>query len=210
MRFADLDAVTVDGFGTLLTLAEPGPALAEALRERGVERDLGEIAVAFAAEVAYYRPRSHLGRDETSLAALRRECVGVFLESLRAPLDADSFVDAFIGALRFEPVPGVAEALERLGEAGLRLGVVANWDRSLHEQLARLGLDVHFDTVVTSADAGVPKPDPRIYERALAELGTVPRRAAHVGNEPVDEEGARAAGMRFLPAPLATAFDRWT
>ena len=35
MRFADLDAVTVDGFGTLLRLVSPIEALRDALREVG-------------------------------------------------------------------------------------------------------------------------------------------------------------------------------
>jgi len=41
---------------------------------------------------------------------------------------------------------------------------------------------------------------------ALERLDVEPARALHVGDEPIDEQGARAAGMRFLPAPLAEAF----
>jgi putative hydrolase of the HAD superfamily len=205
MRFGDLDAVTVDGYGTLLKLPDPAGALVHALAAAGVTRSREAVAAAFAAEARYYRPRAHLGRDPESLAALRRECVAVFLTELDADLDPGIFVDAFIGSLVFVPVPGAVETLERLA-VRTRLAVVANWDRSLHEHLERLGLDRYFDAVVTSAEAGAAKPHPAIFLAALRRLDVEPARALHVGDEPIDEEGARAAGMRFLPAPLATAF----
>jgi putative hydrolase of the HAD superfamily len=209
MRFADLDAVTVDGYGTLLHLIDPLPRLRDALAERGVNRTDEEIARAFRAEVAYYRPRAHEAHDAATLAALRSDCAGVFLGELGNPLEPDAFVDAFMSSLVFEPVPGSIAALGRLRGHRLRLGVVANWDCDLPSHLERLGLAGLFETVVTSARAGVPKPDPAIFELALQELDVEPGRALHVGDEPVDEEGARAAGLTFAPAPLSTAFAGW-
>ena len=86
--------------------------------------------------------------------------------------------------------------------------MVSNWDVGLHDQLARLGLTAVIDEVVTSAEAGAPKPDPAVFRLALSRLGVMPGRAVHVGDAPADEEGARAAGMRFEPAPLADAARR--
>jgi putative hydrolase of the HAD superfamily len=208
MRFAELDAVTVDAFGTLLELNDPTAALTAAAAEHGIVRPPGEIAEAFRAEARYYRPRSYLGRDAASLQALRHDCVGVFLETLGAELEPESFADAFVGALSFAPAPGAVEAIARLAPH-VELAVVANWDISLHEHLERLGLDTAFAAIVTSAEAGAVKPDPAIFTFALERLGATAERALHVGDEPADEEGARAAGMRFLPAPLATAFEGW-
>jgi putative hydrolase of the HAD superfamily len=210
MRFADLDAVTVDGYGTLLQLVDPVPGLRAALAGHGVERDDDAVARAFRAEVAHYRPRAHEGRDPAALAALRHDCVTVFLRDLGEPLEPDGFVDAFIASLVFEPVPGAEETLRELRQRGLRLAVVANWDCALPEHLERLGLDQLVDTVVTSARAGVAKPDPAIFELALAELGVTAGRALHVGDEQVDEEGAKAAGLAFAPAPLSGAFAGWS
>jgi len=208
MRFAELDAVTVDGFGTLLSLLDPVPALRRALAERGVDRTTEEVAAAFSAEVAHYRPRSLAGRDAASLAALRDECAGVFLSALGAALEG--FADAFVGAITFEPVAGAVQTLERLRSLGLELALVANWDVGLHEHLRRLELDDLFSTVVTSAEAGAAKPDPTIFRLALERIGVAPGRALHVGDEDADRDGARAAGMAFRPAPLATAFEGWT
>src|SRR5262249_49539907 len=135
MRFAELDAVTVDGYGTLLHLTDPVPALRAALAERGIERSAEDVARAFGAEVAYYRPRALEGRDTDSLAALRRECTRVFLHDVGDPLDESGFVEAFMGALTFETVPGASETLRELRERGLKLGVVANWDCALPDHL---------------------------------------------------------------------------
>jgi len=209
MRFADLDAVTVDGYGTLLQLRDPAPALAAELAALDVVRAEPDVAAAFLAEARHYRPRSHLGRDPDSLAGLRLECAGVFLEALDAGIAPESFVEPFIRSLVFEPVPGAVETLERLA-GRVKLAVVANWDCSLHEHVERLGLDRLFDTVVTSAEAGVAKPDPGIFRVALERIGAEPGRTLHVGDEAADEAGARAAGLRFLPAPLASAFADWS
>src|SRR5262245_15909335 len=209
MRFPELDAVTVDGYGTLLQLADPVPPLRAALTARGVDRSDDDVARAFRAEVAYYRPRAIEGRDADSLASLRRDCVAVFLHDLGDPIQPDGFVDAFMGALVFEEVPGASETLRMLRGRGLRLGVVANWDCALPGHLEQLGLDALVDTIVTSARAGVAKPDPAIFALALSELGVDAGRAVHVGDEPCDEDGAGAAGVGFAPAPLATAFVGW-
>jgi putative hydrolase of the HAD superfamily len=209
MRFAELDAVTIDGFGTLVSLVDPVAALHAALLAEGVERSPDQISLAFAAEASFYRPRAHLGRDEQSLGALRQECAAVFLDTLDAPLDPSTFADRFVAALEFAPIPGAVETLELLSRQGLGLAVVANWDCALPQHLARLGLDGFFATVVTSAEAGAAKPDSAPFRLALGRLGVDPARALHVGDEPADEAGARSAGMRFAPAPLATAFEGW-
>jgi putative hydrolase of the HAD superfamily len=200
---ADLDAVTIDAFGTLVTLRDPVDTLRQTLRERGVERTREEVAAAFAVEGRYYRDRSHEGADEASLALLRRDCAAVFLDALDADLDPQGFARPYVEALEFEPMPGAVDAVLALERLDLRLAVVSNWDVALHGYLEELALVDHFATVVTSAEAGAPKPDPRIFELALERLHVPPERALHVGDSEADEEGARAAGMAFATAPLA-------
>src|SRR5438045_2824756 len=208
MRPVDLEAVTIDAFGTLLGLRDPVPALRTALRERGARRTEEEVRRAFAAEAEFYVDRARGGRDEATLALLRRDCASVFLGAADAELDPDEFAPAFVASLQFAGLPGAAASCRALAAAGLRLGVVSNWDVGLHEHLAALGFDSLLDAVVTSAEAGAPKPAPDVFELALARLGTVPGRAIHVGDAPADEKGARAAGLRFEPAPLAEAAQR--
>jgi HAD superfamily hydrolase (TIGR01509 family) len=210
MRFAELDAVTVDGFGTLVQLVDPVPELGRALRDRSIERAPELVRQAFTTEAAYYRPHAVGGHDPDSLAALRLECTRVFLETADATLEPSSFVDSFMGAITFEPMPGALAALAGLRARGLELAVVSNWDVGLAEHLERIGAASLFSAIVTSADAGAAKPDPAVFRLALERLGVDQARALHVGDEPQDEEGALAAGMRFAHAPLATAFEGWT
>jgi putative hydrolase of the HAD superfamily len=210
MHFADLDAVTVDGYGTLLMLVDPVPSLVRALAERGLDRNPELIREAFATEVAYYRPEALRGRDAETLAALRRDCTGVFLQAAGAELEPGSFVDAFMGSIRFEAVPGALETLSSLRARGLDLAVVSNWDVGLQEHLERLDADGLFSAVVTSAEAGAAKPDPAVFQVALERLRVEAGRALHVGDEDEDERGAAAAGLKFAAAPLGTAFEGWT
>ena len=203
-----LEAVTIDAYGTLVTLRDPLPALRETLAAHGIERTADDVRAAFRAEVEFYVERSHEGRDEATLALLRRDCAAVFLAAARAPLDPAAFAPAFVGALEFEELPGAAEACRSLAAAGLRLAVVSNWDVGLHDHLAELGLDGLLDAVVTSAEAGAPKPAPQVFELALERLGAIAGHAVHVGDADADAEGARAAGLRFEPAPLADAARR--
>ena len=207
MRFADLEAVTVDGFGTLVELESPVVPLVQALSDRGVDRSPSEVERAFAAEAGHYRLHAHEGRDAETLAGLRRDCVAVFLRDLAAPVKPDEFVDAFLTALVFRPAPGAEAALAAMRSRGLKLAVVSNWDCSLPERLEGLGLLEQFGAVVTSAEAGAPKPDPRVFRLALERLGAGAARALHVGDEEADERGAVAAGMHFAPAPLSTAVE---
>ena len=207
MRFADLDAVTIDAYGTLVRLHDPVPALVRALRERGIDRTPAEVTAAFQAEGEYYVPRSLQGRDEKSLAELHRDCTAVFLAALDADLDAESFSETYVGTLEFEAEPGAVEALASLRARGLELAVVSNWDISLHDHLARLGLDHFFRAVVTSADVGVAKPGPAIFRAALERITVPCERTLHVGDRDIDEGGARAAGLVFAPAPLASLLD---
>jgi HAD superfamily hydrolase (TIGR01509 family) len=201
MKAADLDAVTLDAHGTLVTLADPVAALTIALSERGVERTPEAVLAGFQAEVAHYAPRASEGYDEESLARLQRECVGVFLEAVDAGLAADEFVPAYIGALHFDVLPGVVESLDRLKALGFELAIVANWDLSLHRLLDEAGLARYFEVVVHAAR----KPAPDGLLRALGELEIDPARALHIGDDEADRDAAGAAGMQFAPAPVTAA-----
>jgi HAD superfamily hydrolase (TIGR01509 family) len=131
--------------------------------------------------------------------------VAVILDELDSDLDPAAFVEGFVSAMRFEPLPGAREAVMRLRRLGLALAIVSNWDVALHDHLHGVGLDGL--PVVTSAEAGAPKPDPAVFLRALELLGVRPERALHVGDSETDEQGARAAGMHFAAAPLDRAIE---
>ena len=110
----DVEAITIDAYGTLVTLRDPVPPLQAALAACGIQRaPRTRYARRFAAEVAYYVDRSHEGRDEATLALLRRDCAAVFLEAAGADVDPAAFAPAFVGALSFTALPGAADACRR-------------------------------------------------------------------------------------------------
>jgi len=198
---AELDGVTIDAFGTLVTLRDPLPALAAALAERDMERGRDTIAHGFRTEVAHYTVHSASGHDEEGLAQLQRECARVFLEAVGADLDPGEFAPVYAAAMHFDPIPGVADALERVRSLGLELAVVANWDLTLRRLLDEIGLSGYFRSIVHAAG----KPAPEGLLRALTDLDVAPSRALHIGDDEVDERAAQAAGTLFIPAPLTEA-----
>jgi len=99
---------------------------------------------------------------------------------------------------RWELFDEVPEALGRLREHGITLALVANWDRNLSSLTEVLGIREAFSTIVSSQDAGVEKPDPTIFLRAVDELllSEDLHRILYVGNEyRADVLGARAEGL---------------
>lgn len=206
-RFADADAVTIDGYGTLLELRDPIGHLDSELRARSVERPRDEIERGFHAEAAYYTAHNQDAGDEESLARLYVGCAAAFLDELGLELDPADFARAF--PYEFQTLPGAVETVQALAARGLALAVVTNWDYGAREQLRRHGLEPHLQEVVVSAEIGARKPDPEPFRVALQSLGVPPERAVHVGDHESDERGAAAAGLAFRPAPLATAFEGW-
>jgi len=198
---AELDGVTIDAYGTLVTLVDPLPRLTAALAERDVVRDRETVAHGFRTEVAHYTKHSAEGHDEAGLAQLQRDCARIFLEAVGAELDPGEFAPAYASAMHFELLPGVMPALARLRSLGLELAVVANWDLTLRRMLDEVGLAEHFRVVVHAA--GKPAADGLL--RALDSLGMSSGRALHIGDDAVDELSARAAGMHFAAAPLPEA-----
>jgi putative hydrolase of the HAD superfamily len=106
---------------------------------------------------------------------------------------------ALLDSLSFAAQPDAHRCLTRVREAGARVIVVSNWDVSLADVLAGVGLAPLVDVVITSAAAGARKPDPAIFERALARAGAGPERCRHVGDSAAEDvAGARAAGIEAV------------
>ena len=96
-------------------------------------------------------------------------------------------------------MPGVPEALARLQQRGLTLAVVSNSDGTCAQSLEDAGLLRYLNFVIDSAEVGVEKPDPRIFDIALARCGADPRRTLHIGDlYHADVAGARGAGLHAL------------
>ncbi len=100
------------------------------------------------------------------------------------------------------PGPDVVATLEWLREAGLRLGIVSNAayrPNLMRRQVSALELAPYFMALTFSSAVGVRKPDPRIYEDALGQLGVEASETLFVGDRvKEDVQGPKALGMRTV------------
>jgi len=93
------------------------------------------------------------------------------------------------------------QALDAIDEAlpGVRFGIITNGELDFQRaKLERLGIIDRFDHVVASGEVGVTKPDPGIFELAMARFASdAPvTAAAYVGDRLVtDAIGAATAGL---------------
>ncbi len=86
--------------------------------------------------------------------------------------------------------------LSQLHQAGIRLGVLSNFDSRLYPVLKALNLADFFDSVTISTHTGYAKPDPEIFQLALSTHQLAPNQAWHVGDSwSEDVLGAAAAGL---------------
>lgn len=115
--------------------------------------------------------------------------------------------------------PGAVEAVRRLRERGVRLGVVTSkLAAGAQRGLARGGFDGLFDAVIGCDDVREPKPAAEPALLALARLDVDASNAFMVGDSPHDIRCGRSAGTRTAavawgPFPRhwfgADAPDRW-
>jgi len=189
-------AVFLDALGTLVELQPPAPRLRWLLAERGFEVDEERAATGFQAEISYYLGHHLEGSDRERLDDLRDRCAEAMMEELDLPgLERATAREVMLASLEFVPFPDVLPALAALADHVLV--IVSNWDCSLADWLGPAGLLDHIDAVVTSAEVGVAKPAPGIFERALELARAQPGEVTHVGDSlENDVAGARAVGIR--------------
>ena len=93
----------------------------------------------------------------------------------------------------------VVPTLQHFRDEGFKLAIVSNWDTPLDPLTERLGIAGYFDAIVASHDARVrsEKPDPHIFNYALAAVGVSAEEVVHVGDTyRADIVGAQGVGIR--------------
>lgn len=99
--------------------------------------------------------------------------------------------------------PDALPTLRRLKDLGYRVGIVANQPHGIAEQLQAMGLAL--DVIATSATYGVAKPDPRFFERIVADCGVEANDIVYVGDRldndilPAQSIGMHAVFIRRGP-----------
>jgi len=86
--------------------------------------------------------------------------------------------------------------VDRLRLAGYHLGLLSNMADNARTLFGdKYGVLSHFDSVTISSEVGIMKPDPAIFEIALARAGVAPAEAVFIDDFVANVEGARRAGL---------------
>ena len=93
---------------------------------------------------------------------------------------------------------GVQELLEKL-IVRYRLGIIANQSMGTEQRLVNYGIRQYFDIILSSAEAGMSKPDLKIFETALDRAECIPKNAYMIGDRlDNDIEPAAQLGMHTI------------
>jgi len=191
------------------TLIRPFPSVAqvcqEVLSQLGADRPLSAFEDLMPKLDALYEEL--YGRDDTFWAdedATREVWIRMY-SLLARELDCDvrpvefanRVYDEFGSDYRWRPYDDVVPVLESLRFRGVKMAIISNWDTRLVGLLESMGLSRYFETIISSAEVGLRKPDPKIFQLACERLDVLPSRTVHVGDHHyADVVGAASAGLR--------------
>ena len=163
-------------------------------------------------------PTPHYSLLESSITVMLRECefireVGIekHVEQIAWELlQSGHYLFAANSATLYDDA---VPTLQHFRDEGFKLAIVSNWDTPLDPLTERLGIAEYFDAIVASHDARVQseKPEPHIFNYALAAVGVSAAEAVHVGDTyEADIVGARDIGIRpILLDRDGTQAGRW-
>jgi phosphoglycolate phosphatase len=152
-------------------------------------------------------------QDPLALPDVRRmvgDGAAVLIERVMAArpalgLDASAALQRYLELYEAEPLgltqlyPGVAETLDRLRARGYRLAVCTNKpERPSRAILESFGLADRFERIVGGDSLPWRKPDRRMLDSIMADLGESIATTVLVGDSEVDAAAAAAAGMPFV------------
>lgn len=193
--FADLEGVLFDLDGTLLdSMTWHIKAWQIILAEKGVAIEDEFLYLNEGAIEATHLLRAIEGRgldpDPEILKTLLR-------------LQSDLFNRKY--AARVAPFPDTLKTLDRLGRAGLDLGLVTSSSSGVVEKVLGSEIRSRFSAIVTGDEVARGKPHPEPYLTGMKKLGLTPERCLAVENAPAGINSAKAAGLTCVA--LTTTLD---
>ena len=137
------------------------------------------------------------GHLKSQSGSLRSKLCIAFLGSLDAKADLMQRATARWIFTESDLYSDARSCIEKMRDAGCKIGIVANQARTVVQALERDGIANLVDFLGVSAIVGIEKPSPAIFELALAELGTPAGQTLHIGNRlDTDVLPAQKLGMR--------------
>jgi len=162
-----------------ISLEQMGKAMA-AIAERDGSNPLSELETGRVSEATF------MSRLSDELSTMRGDAV-----------ELGDFGERYFRHLH--PNERLIDYMRRLRDRGYKLAICTNNIREWEARWrAMLPVDEIFDVVVDSAFVGSRKPEPRIYEITLEQLGASPEAALFVDDVEVNCDGARQLGMHAI------------
>lgn len=119
------------------------------------------------------------------------ECLDISDSGLRRRL-----MEAYLTLRAYSDVSPV---IDRLKEAGFRLAILSNGTPNmLASAVSSAGLNGKFDAVLSVEEAGVFKPNPRVYQLAVDRLGIASESIVFISSNGWDVYTASAFGLRAV------------
>lgn len=198
-------AMLFDCGGTLAVYQpEREKLFAAVLREAGYQVPMDRVneayrAVAFWMKLSSVKVTTPEGRLDFYDRFHEKICEFLCLSSAASDLKVRLRRKFAAERCRWTPAPGAVTLLKALQRSGVPAGIVANWDPSLRQKCADFGFLPHLKFVIASAEEGMEKPDPRIFQKALKRLGLEknPSSVLYLGDDyRLDILGAASAGLK--------------
>lgn len=93
------------------------------------------------------------------------------------------------------PMPGMAELVRELKQAGYHIYLLSNASLALREYFPRIPGSECFDKLMVSAEEKLLKPSHEIFERLYEKFGLTPGQCWFIDDSPQNVEGAIQTGM---------------
>ena len=103
--------------------------------------------------------------------------------------------------------PNTVKVLDNLSQK-YKLGIIANQNCGTEKRLEHFGILKYFDIVVSSAEEGVAKPNPEIFNRAVSRADTYVDRCVMIGDR-LDNDIVPAKRMGFKTVWVRQGFARF-
>lgn len=212
------EVIFFDAAGTLFEVrGSVGEIYSRIASQYGCEADAEHLQQNFARWFRLQPPMAFpAGTDEDKLREMEKGWWRNLVRAVFADCGSFSHFDEFFDDV-FEQFrqpklwrvfDDVIPALTELKRQGFRLGVISNFDSRLDDVLRGCELAEFFDSVHISTRVGAAKPDPLLFDAALAHHRIEASQAWHVGDSPREDfEGAQAAGLRGILLNRQTAAD---
>ncbi len=209
---SEFEAVLFDAGDTLIRLSGSGEKLLhQAAAALGVDRlDPEEVAQVWQRVLDRSSTAEELAKGRDLSNARHREVWTALYEQAGcerlAPGLSEQLYALTVSADSWEAFPDTLATLEAVRDRGLRIGIVSDTGFDLRPAMDRLGLSPFLDAVVMSFEHGVCKPAVTVFRTACDQLGVRPEQTLMVGDNPLTDSGAVAAGMYvfLLPPPAKT------